>query len=135
MEKPSEIRVLALVSTELRESITRQLAPLGAEVTCVDCVAEITSRIRGTTYEVAILPATLPNAEWEPLWDEMAQARQRPSILVYARRATFRLWAEVLDSGGYDLIVEPFSDLEFQETVSRAAQSFRNKLRDEGEQR
>jgi hypothetical protein len=30
--------------------------------------------------------------------------------LVYAREATFQLWSGVLELGGYDVIVEPFSD-------------------------
>jgi hypothetical protein len=47
-----------------------------------------------------------------------------PAILVYAREATFQLWSGVLESGGYDVIVEPISDEELQGAVLRAAKSF-----------
>jgi hypothetical protein len=43
---------------------------------------------------------------------------------VYARQATFQLWSGVLESGGYDVLVEPFSDEELQGAVLRAAKSF-----------
>jgi hypothetical protein len=37
------------------------------------------------------------------------------------------LWSGVLESGGYDLLVEPFSDEELQGAVLRAAKSFHEK--------
>ncbi len=38
--------------------------------------------------------------------------------------ATFKLWSGVLEMGGYDVIVEPFTEEELQRAVTRAAQSF-----------
>jgi hypothetical protein len=48
----------------------------------------------------------------------------RPAILVYAREATFQLWSGVLELGGNDVIVEPFSDSDLQDAVLGAAKSF-----------
>jgi hypothetical protein len=49
---------------------------------------------------------------------------KRPAILVYTRVVTFQLWSGVLELGGYDVIVEPFSDLEIRNAVRQAAKSF-----------
>jgi hypothetical protein len=48
--------------------------------------------------------------------------------------AIFQLWSSVLESGGYDVIVEPFTDEERQGAVLRAARSLeaesQNEFRD-----
>jgi len=53
---------------------------------------------------------------------------ERPAILVYAREASFQLWSGVLESGGYDIIVEPFSDAEIHNAVRQAAENFEERL-------
>jgi DNA-binding NtrC family response regulator len=134
-EQPSAIRVLAVVSDEMRAALARKLAGLNVEIERVTKAAEIARIVgNGDSFDVAILPATLPNAEWLALWGELCLLNPRPSILVYARAATFELWTSVLDLGGFDVIVEPFSDREIQEAVLLAAQSFRDKRMNDAEQ-
>jgi len=128
-ERKNEVRILAVVSEEMRTTIARQLEPLDVRIVCVAKAAEIAHLVsEGDVFEVAILPAELPNAEWWALWGELSLLHPRPAILVCARAATFELWTSVLDLGGYDIVVEPFSDHEIQATVRRATQSFRSRL-------
>lgn len=128
-ERKNEVRILAVVSEEMRTTIARQLEPLNARIECVAKAAEIARLVsEGNVFAVAILPATQPNAEWWALWGEISLLHPRPAILVYARAATFELWTSVLDLGGYDIVVEPFSEHEIQEAVRRAAQSFRSQI-------
>jgi hypothetical protein len=42
---------------------------------------------------------------------------------VYSKTTSFELWMGVLESGGYDVIVEPFSIVELLEAVQLAASS------------
>lgn len=131
-ERPSEVRVLAVVSEQMRATLARQLAVLNVKIERVAKASEIARIIgNGDIFDVAILPAALPNAEWWAFWSELSLLNPRPAILVYARAATFELWTSVLDMGGFDVIVEPFSDREIQEAVLRAAQSFRDKLKND----
>jgi len=51
--------------------------------------------------------------------------------LVYAHTASFQLWSGVLEVGGYDVIVEPFTDEEIQRAVLRAARSFKERCSNE----
>ncbi|QNI33559.1 hypothetical protein H7849_06340 [Alloacidobacterium dinghuense] len=128
-ERQNEIRILAVVSDEIWITIARQLAPLHPKIERAARAAGVARLVNdGKTFEVAILPAELPNAEWWAVWGEISSINPCPAILVYTRSATFELWTSVLDLGGYDLIVEPFSDQEIQEAVHRAAQSFRDRL-------
>jgi DNA-binding response OmpR family regulator len=119
------VRVLAVVPVELQPQIRRQLGCLGVTIDFVDRATELShlALIR-TSYHVAILPAAFPDTSWWSLWGEIALLHPRPEILVYAHTADFRLWSGVLEVGGYDVIVEPFTDEELQGAVRRAARSF-----------
>ena len=121
----ANLRILAVVPPDRGAAIARQLAPLKAELLFVRCSSEVPVAIcEDEVFQVALLPASLCDTDWWELWGLLALVNQRPSILVYTRKATFQLWSGVLDSGGYDVIVEPFSDEELQSAVLRAAKSF-----------
>jgi DNA-binding response OmpR family regulator len=124
-EKHYGVRVLAVVPVELQPQIRRQLGCLGVTIDFVDRATELShlALIR-TSYHVAILPAAFPDTSWWSLWGEITLLHPRPEILVYAHTADFRLWSGVLEVGGYDVIVEPFTDEELQGAVRRAARSF-----------
>ncbi len=120
-----ELRILALVPPEKRREIARQLAPLKADVLFCEHASEVATAIdEDDTFQVALLPEILSDGGCWELWGLLALLRRRPALLVYARDASFRFWSGVLESGGYDVIIEPFSDEELQDAVLRAAKSF-----------
>ena len=121
----SVLRVLIVVSQESRNKIARQLSPLHAQVVFAGHPGEASQAIHeDDVFQVALLPATLSDRDWWELWGVLGLLNRLPAILVYAREATFQLWSGVLESGGYDVIVEPFSDEELQGAVLRAAKCF-----------
>jgi PleD family two-component response regulator len=127
----TELRILAVVPTYRRAEIARQLAPLNANLLFVRHSAEASAAIReNDVIQVALLPANLTDTDWWELWGALALLNARPAILVYAREATFQLWSGVLEAGGYDVIVEPFSDSDLQNAVLRAAKSFEQRADD-----
>ena len=123
--KNSPVRILALAPEEMQGQIRRQLASLRVTIDFITKAAEVSHlALRRNGYHVALLPAVLPDNGWWSLWGEIAVFNPRPEVLVYAHAATFQLWSGVLEMGGYDLIVEPFTEEELQRAVTRAAQSF-----------
>ena len=127
----TELRILAVVPTYRRAEIARQLAPLNANLLFVRHSADASAAIReNDVFQVALLPANLTDTDWWELWGALALLNARPAILVYAREATFQLWSGVLEAGGYDVIVEPFSDSDLQNAVLRAAKSFEQRADD-----
>lgn len=125
-EKVYEVRMLALVPAEMQAQIRRQLAPIGVTIDFVDRATGLSQFAdTRTPYQVALVPAVLPDTGWWSLWAEIGLLDPRPEIVVYSQTSSFRLWSGVLEMGGFDVIVEPFTDRELQGAVLRAARSFK----------
>lgn len=125
IEKPEQVRILAVAAAEIREKLRRQLASFGMSTAIAGRASELAHYIEnGETYDVVLLPAVLPEGEdWWAIWGALAMLNTRPAILVYAATATFQLWSGVLEAGGYDVIVEPLTDEKLKEAVLSAAAS------------
>jgi DNA-binding NtrC family response regulator len=116
----------------MQRVLRRQLAPLGVIMIFIERAAELSYITRGqASFHVALLPAALPDADWWALWGSISLLNPRPALLVYAHTANFQLWSGVLEAGGYDVIVEPFTDREIQGAVLRAAASFEERRQNE----
>lgn len=125
----AHLHILLLVPAERRREIARQLLPLHARLIFANSSGQTEDPIGDDEiFQVAILPATLSDTAWWTLWGTLALLVKRPAILVYAREATFELWSGVLEAGGYDVVVEPFSDVEIRSAVLQAAQNFEERI-------
>ena len=70
---------------------------------------------------IVISDCCLPDGQsWRDILDEIATLPQPPPLLVASRLAENRLWAEVLNLGGYDLLVLPFQATEVFHAVRSA---------------
>jgi hypothetical protein len=127
----AHLRILLVMPAERRRDITRQLMPLHAELVFADPSGQTDEPIKeDDIFQVALLPATFTDTAWWKLQGVLGLLNKRPAILVYAREATFQLWSGVLESGGFDVVVEPFSNAEICAAVSRAAESFEAQVSD-----
>jgi DNA-binding NtrC family response regulator len=57
---------------------------------------------------VVIADLELPDGCWKYLLDDLSRFAPPPSLIVSSRLADERLWAEVLNLGGYDVLLTPF---------------------------
>lgn len=128
-ENRDNVRILAVVSSGFERQIQRHLSSQYMSPVFVRRAEELGYLVRnGEVYEVALLPAVLPEGiDWWTIWGELAHLTRRPAILVYAQSANFHLWSEVLDAGGYDVVAEPFTRETLRAAVLRAAWSFDQK--------
>jgi DNA-binding NtrC family response regulator len=79
------------------------------------------------TTGVVICHADPPHADWQNLLGQCTRLDLRPHIVVCCRLADDRLWAEVLNLGGFDLIAMPF---EADEVVRVSTEAWRAWNRD-----
>jgi len=57
---------------------------------------------------VVLTARKLPDGSWRELLSGMAGLSAPPNLIVSSRLADDRLWAEVLNLGGYDVLATPF---------------------------
>jgi len=82
--------------------------------------AEALEVLRQAGVAVVICAAELPDGTWKDLLAGLAGPPVPPRLIVASRLADDRLWAEVLDRGGYDVLGMPFEPPEVIRVVSLA---------------
>ena len=73
-------------------------------------------------YQVAIVfcEQALETGSWRDLVAEATAMPQGPMVIVTSRLADERLWTEVLNQGGYDLLSKPFDPMEVTRVIEGA---------------
>lgn len=72
--------------------------------TCQQALA----RIRAGNISVLICETELADGSWKDVLSGLAAETAPPPLIVASRLADERLWAEVLNLGGYDVLSKPF---------------------------
>jgi DNA-binding NtrC family response regulator len=75
-------------------------------------------KLQEQCYDLLFVDADLPGGSWQRLLPSVVASGKNCEVIVCSRCGDERLWAEVLQSGAYDLIAEPFEEGE----VARIAQ-------------
>jgi DNA-binding NtrC family response regulator len=92
--------------------------------------SEALDQLRRNPVPVVICDAELAESNWRLLLEGLAALPQQPSLIVSSRLADERLWAEVLNLGGYDVLPTPF-DADEVYRVSFQAWQYRERRREE----
>lgn len=79
------------------------------------------SFVRRYRPKVVICEQVLADGSWRDLLVDLQAEQDPPQLIVSSRVADNRLWAEVLNLGGYDLLMKPFSAPEVSHVVMMAA--------------
>jgi DNA-binding response OmpR family regulator len=98
---------LAADHLALRRSMQEGAALLEA-ANCAEA-AQWLGRVR---VAAVVCDETLPDGGWQDLLSLAARMDDPPPVLVTSRLADERLWAAVLELGGYDLLRKPFDPAE-----------------------
>jgi DNA-binding response OmpR family regulator len=75
---------------------------------------------------VVICESVLPDARWTDVLSQLAKMPGPPLLVVSSRTADERLWGEVLNLGGYDVLTKPFEAAEVFRVISLAWLSWKN---------
>lgn len=83
-------------------------------------VAEALSRLEDCPAPVILSEQQLPDGNWKDLLEAFAESENPPHLVVTSWRADNRLWAEVLNLGGFDVLPKPFDATEVFRVLSMA---------------
>jgi DNA-binding NtrC family response regulator len=100
--------------------LKRILEPLRWRIEEAGCCEAAFQTLFRCPVSVIITSDMLPDGDWTRVLRH-TQARSRtPNLIVASRLADERLWAEVLNLGGYDVLIKPFEADEVRRVVSLA---------------
>ena len=74
--------------------------------------------------QVVMTNAHLPKWPWNMALEDLQRMPCPPQLVVTSRIADDSLWAEVLNSGGYDVLAEPFDRSEVERVIASARRYF-----------
>jgi DNA-binding NtrC family response regulator len=71
-------------------------------------------------YDVVVTESSLPDGNWQDVLRMLGGNPYETKLIVTDPHADPRLWSEVLNLGGYDLMRQPFCEPEVQRILSNA---------------
>ena len=124
MSPQSDTTTIVLVSPfeEDHFSLGRFLISTGFRVHRVRSRQEALAVIRNNRVAVVISERDLPEGDWKDVLQELTPLVDAPFLIVTSRHADNRLWAEVLNLGGHDVLPKPFHAGEVTRVVGLAYQ-------------
>lgn len=91
-----------------RDALRGILAHPRWEIREVSCYGEAVEILNGGRVAVTICDTEIEDGNWQSLLAEFQGRDVPPNLIVSSRLADERLWAEVLNLGGYDVLQQPF---------------------------
>jgi DNA-binding NtrC family response regulator len=73
---------------------------------------------------VVLCEKELPDGAWKDVLASLSAMPDAPALIVASEHADDKLWAEVLNLGGYDVLMKPFDRTEVGRVVSLAWQNW-----------
>lgn len=114
---------LALVVSPNEEDHWSLIHILRRDGWAVDTARTCAEGLRSLAIEpasVVIVERYLPDGNWKTLRNQLMRREFPPKLIVTSRIADERLWAEVLNLGGFDVLAQPFCATETLRCVSSA---------------
>jgi len=82
--------------------------------------AEAVQLMKYCSPAVVLCDEELADGNWQTVLSMLQSSETAPPLVVLSQRADQELWAEVLNLGGYDLLLKPFERAEVHRVVSMA---------------
>jgi DNA-binding NtrC family response regulator len=116
------ITAMLVMAQERRSTLVNALESCGFDVLPVcDCNEARRMLEAQLAVQVVVTDARLHDGDWRRVFEIVARGRRKIEVIVCSRVGDPKLWLDVLEEGGYDVLVEPFEHEEVQRIVEAAA--------------
>ena len=99
-------------------------APFPWKLASVVTLAQGVRQAKSQSVPVIVCERDFQDGDWKLLLEEIGRLTKPPRLIVASRFADERLWAEVLNLGGHDVLATPFDADEVHRVVSYAVDSW-----------
>jgi hypothetical protein len=120
--------VLALIPSDMQQNMRHLVNAVVGVLTICSNADDFAQHSRQKIYAVALIPASLPTHERWNVWGLLSTMEPEPSILVYTLSSDFPMWSGVLEAGGFDVLVAPFTEPNLRIAVDSATNYFYQRL-------
>ena len=119
---PPKITAMLVMAPERSLPLLAALESCGIEVLQV-CDCNEARRMLEThpLVQVVVTDTPLPDGDWRRVLEIVAQGRRKIEVVVCLRLGDPKVWLDVLEQGGYDVLVQPYQHEEVQRIVEGAA--------------
>ena len=100
--------------------IAEMLSRVGIASAHAKNLNEARNLLEARTFEAVLTEAKLPDGGWLDVMRLVARNRRKIAVVVTDMLADARFWADVLESGAYDLLPKPFCAGEVQRILANA---------------
>jgi len=122
---PPKIKVMLVMARDSRRPLLDALESCGVEVLPVcDCNEARRMLESQPPAQVVVTDTALPDGDWRRVLEIVAQGCANIEVVVCSRLGDHTLWMDVLEQGGYDVLVEPYQHDEVQRIVEGGARSY-----------
>jgi DNA-binding response OmpR family regulator len=120
---PSPEKISILLVSPYRDdhaSLRHILHHDGWQISRCSSAAEAAAQLKTNALSIVICERDLPDGTWKDVLAHCEDLTHPPRLLVVSRHADENLWGEVLNLGGYDVLVKPFDCSEVTRVVGMA---------------
>lgn len=123
--EPGKISILLVTPHSDDLSCLRRILPQQDwHITHCSTRDEASSQMKQGQHCIIVCERDLADGTWKDVLEETGLLPGRPPVLVVSRQADECLWAEVLNMGGYDVLLKPFDHLEVTRVCAMAWRSW-----------
>jgi len=119
---PAKIKAMLVMVRERSLSLLDALESCGIEVLPVcDCNEAQRMLKSQPPVQVVVTDTALPDGDWRRMLEIVAESSPNVEVIVRSRVGEPKLWLDVLEQGGYDVLFEPYHHEEIKRIVEAAA--------------
>jgi hypothetical protein len=90
------------------------------KLVCAERLEPALRKAKSPAVRVVLCERDLPDGDWKGVFEQVRDLVHAPRFIVVSRPADERLWAEVLNLGGYDVLATPLVSEEVSRVLSYA---------------
>ena len=118
----NEVTALVVMSQERRSRLLDHLSGVGVNVRTASSCEEAVALLReDPEVRVVLTDLALPDGSWFDVLNCVGDLKSSAEVVVCARVADERLWTQVLEAGGFDVLVEPYQEREVRRILGAAS--------------
>src|SRR5262249_37490548 len=107
------VTALVVMQKERRSRLLDHLSGIRANILIASSCGEAAELLReAPAVHVVLTDLSLPDGSWFDVLNRVSDLNTAAAVVVCARVADERLWTQVLEAGGFDILVEPYQERE-----------------------